>query len=223
MSTVLGNSINGELLEFSVRQRFLLFSIAFGPALPILAIRALFSSGLLALDLLVLTILIWRMARLFEHSLPKSGTGTMYEVVEATPNDDGVMAYTLGFLLPAALVPPDYAYGLGLVLFFLIFGAIWARANLGHQNPALALLGWRTWSIRAVIEVPMGEKAQASAPPKIEYKLIVVAKTRRLEKGDPIEVALEDGAVGYACVPVVKRVAVVAGDAGNSGKAEAAR
>jgi hypothetical protein len=150
------NDEKDEFDRFPLKARIVLFAISFAPAVLILALRSIPYQDHLFAELLgglfaALVFLVWRFDRFLT---PRRGASMLPKriVCSCEPADDGYVSYALGFLLPAALIPPNPWDVAGLMAFVVFFALIWNRTNMNYQNPVLALLGWHAWAATVKID-----------------------------------------------------------------------
>lgn len=180
------SSIPGQL---PLRARLSLFMISLAPVAPLLAVRVLFVNPAIAVLIAVVGIAPILLAREFHRVLPPDGD--TWTLVEIAPSDEGFANYALGFLLPAILVPlndPGTVAALGL--FFAIFGWIWTHGYLGHQNPALALLGWHCYVVR-VRRTELGREG-------VPEGALLLTDRRSLGPDSTVSIAAYDGPIWYS-------------------------
>lgn len=175
---------------FRQRARVALYVSSFAPALPILSVRAVYIDVRVALLLAIACPITAAFAARFDRFLATESADE-WQVVEATPADDGFAAYALGFLLPAAFVSlDDSASVAGLIVSFGLFGWLWTKTHLGHQNPALAYAGWHV----RMVALTMPED---SVDPPRQRRVLLITKTCEIAESSTVHVAAADGPVWY--------------------------
>jgi hypothetical protein len=181
-------SVSTIATQLPLRARLSLFLISLAPVAPLLAVRVLFQNPAIAALIAIIGLAPILLAREFHRILPPNGD--TWTLDEMTPSDEGFTNYALGFLLPAILVPLDDPGTIAaLALFFAIFGWIWSHGYLGHQNPALALLGWHCYSVR----VHRGELSEQAAE-----AAMLLTDRQQLGPRSKVQIAAYDGPIWYS-------------------------
>jgi len=176
-------------ISFGLWSRFALFASSLAPAILILALRSAFIWWLPSVGLWFLLVVAMLFTRLFLRKL-RMDRGEKWEVVEATPADEGFEMYALGFLLPAAIMSlQDVSAIVGLSAFLALFGWTWTHSHLGHRNPMLALAGLHVWSVTL-----------RRCGTHVQRPVLLIGGSR-LSKHDIVSVTAMDGPVFYQVRP----------------------
>lgn len=127
--------------------RTILFLSAYIPLYLLMAFYALGWSLVLTVVLCVASLGILLFA-LYFFQRTKDISPVRLEVSTVARRDSDVVAYIITFVAPLLVTPSDdWRKWIGVLVFFLVTGALQIRLNVVYTNPLLALLGYFSYEV----------------------------------------------------------------------------